>query len=233
MAKVLFDDEKERAAPKEVRGLLKLSGLKKGSVLDVACGTGRHSAAFAAKGFEVTGIDVSAAYLRKARLRLRAAGLSAKFDVAEISDLQAYRGRFDLVVNLFTSFGYLSTAAKNEASLRQMAACLKPGGFLAIELLPHESLLEIFTPQDAQSVDGGWLTQERRWNKDGRRLHTRATWDLKGRRKARDSDFQTYTRPELAALFKRAGLRKIRAFGDFNGQPFSVGDRLLMIGSKP
>lgn len=232
MARVLFDAEKEAEAPAEVRGLLRLTGLKRGAVLDAACGTGRHSAAFAAKGFAVTGVDVNAGYLREARRRLRAAKLKAGFHQAELSDLGAYAGRFDLVVNLFTSFGYLATAARNEASLRQMAACLKPGGWLALELLPRESLKQIFSAYDVQEVEGGWLIQERRWRAGGKRLATRAVWDLGGKIRAQDSEFQTYTRAELAALFKRAGFRAPRAYGDFNGRPFRAGDRLLMLGRK-
>jgi SAM-dependent methyltransferase len=232
MARVLFDDEKEAEAPLEVRGLLKLTGLRRGAVLDAACGTGRHSAAFAAKGFKVTGVDVNALYLRQARRRLRSRGLKARFLSGELSRLGAFAGGFDLVVNLFTSFGYLSSAAENEASLRQMAACLKPGGSLAVELLPRESLRRFFQPRAMQSVPGGWLIQERRWRPGGKRVATRAIWESGGRRRAFDSEFQTYSRAELLALFKRAGLRGLRAYGGFDGSPFRAGGRLLVLGRE-
>lgn len=232
MAGLLFDGRKELEAPSEARGLLKLTGLERGSVLDVACGTGRHSGAFAAMGMDVTGIDASAMYVKRAKARLKEAGRKARFVKADLRDLKAFKGRYDLVVNLFTSFGYLATASANERSLRQMAACLKPGGWLAIELLPRISLRRITEPEVIQRVPGGWLFEQRWFSDDGRSLHTRVTWDLKQGRRVQDSVFQTYDRAELIGLFKKAGLGRIKAHGDFQGRPFKAGDRLLILGRR-
>lgn len=232
MAGLLFDGRKELEAPVEARGLLQMSGLQGGSVLDVACGTGRHSGSFAAMGMQVTGIDTSAMYLKRAKARLKEAGQSARFVKADLRDLKAFKGRFDLVVNLFTSFGYLPTAAANERSLRQMVACLRPGGWLAVELMPRVSLKRITEAETIQRVAGGWLFEQRWFSDDGRFLHTRVTWDLKKGRRVQDSVFQTYDKAELAGLFKKAGLSRIKAYGDFRGRAFKPGDRLLMIGSK-
>jgi len=232
MAGLLFDARKELEAPAETRGLLKLTGREQGSVLDVACGTGRHSASFAALGLDVTGIDASAMYLKRAKARLKEAGKRARLVKADLRNLKAFKGRFDLVVNLFTSFGYLSTAAANERSLRQMVACLKPGGWLAVELMPRVSLQRITESETVQRIPGGWLFEQRWFSDDGRFLHTRVTWDLKKARRVQDSVFQTYDKAELADLFKKAGLSRIKAYGDFRGRAFKPGDRLLMMGSK-
>lgn len=232
MAGLLFDGRKELEAPAEARGLLQLTGLRGGSVLDVACGTGRHSGSFAAMGLQVTGIDSSAMYLKRAKARLKQAGKSARFVKADLKDLKAFKGGYDLVVNLFTSFGYLATAAANERSLKQMAACLRPGGWLAVELLPRVSLKRITEPEVIQRVPGGWLFEQRWFSDDGRFLHTRVTWDLKKGRRVQDSVFQTYDKAELAGLFKKAGLSRIKAYGDFHGRPFKAGDRLLILGCR-
>ena len=69
MGSLLFDGPAERSAPREIGGLLRLTGLKVGSVLDTACGYGRHSRVLAAKGWPVTGLDASSAYLREAGRR--------------------------------------------------------------------------------------------------------------------------------------------------------------------
>ena len=44
----------------------------------------------------------------------------------------AFRGEFDALVNLYTSFGYFS-ARENEAVLRRMARSLRPGGRILID----------------------------------------------------------------------------------------------------
>lgn len=233
MASLLFDAEKWRVAPGEVRGVLKLTGLRKGAVLDAACGVGRHSLEFARRGFDVTGVDASAAYLKLARVRARKEGLAARFEQADLLELKPYAGRFDLVTNLFTSFGYHTSAARNEAALKGMAASLRRGGWLAMELLPRETLDGWFRPKDwDRNADGSYVLQERRWDDGGRRMAATVTW-LKGRRRrVRQSSIFVYTREELAAMFRRAGLRSIRNFGGYDGRPFRGDSRLLMIGRK-
>jgi SAM-dependent methyltransferase len=233
MGGLLFDAAAWKAAPREVGGLLKLTRLRRGAILDAACGAGRHALDFARRGFEVTGVDATALYLREARQRAQRARLQARFERAELSDLKAYRGCFDLVTNLFTSFGYETTAARNEAVLRQMAACLKPGGQLALELLPRETLDAWFREKDwEQRPDGSYVLQERRWLDGGRRLSATVTWLRRGRATVRQSVIFVYSREELAALFRRAGLSGIKAYGGYDGRPFEGDSRLLMIGRK-
>src|SRR6185369_11613930 len=119
--------------------------------------------------------------------------LKVRFEQAQLSDLRRYHGRFDLVTNLFTSFGYYASAAQNLNALRQMAACLKPGGQLAMELLPRERLDEIFTPKSWEAVPGGYLLQERRWLSGGQRMGTRAIWVLKSGTRIYDSTVWVYS----------------------------------------
>jgi len=231
MGSVLFDDGAEEAAEGEVKGLLKLTGLKQGRVLDTACGYGRHSRALAERGWDVTGVDVMPGYLSEARRRAKAAGMAVKFKRAELKDLRAFRGGYDLVLNLYTSFGYYPTAAANLASLKQMAAALKPGGWLALELIPRESLLKTVEPYEERPVPGGQLWEERRWLSQGR-LETRVTWANGPRLRRSGSVMHTYSQPILAAMFKRAGLQKTRAFGTYRGRPFKAGGPLLMLGRR-
>jgi SAM-dependent methyltransferase len=231
MGAVLFDDGAEEAAEAEVKGLLKLTGLNPGRALDTACGYGRHSRALARRGWDVTGVDVMPGYLAEARRRAKAAGVAAKFKQAELNDLRAFQGGYDLVLNLYTSFGYYPTAAANLACLKQMAAALRPGGWLALELIPRESLLKTVEPYEERPVPGGQLWEERRWLGQGR-LETRVTWANGPRLRRRDSVMYTYSRPELAAWMAKAGLENSRTFGSYQGRPFKAGGPLLMLGRR-
>lgn len=231
MGALLFDDGAEEAAEGELRGLLRLTGLKRGSALDTACGYGRHSRALARRGFQVTGVDLTPGYLAEARRRARAAGLAIRFERADLKDLRAYRGGYDLVLNLYTSFGYEAGKAANAAVFRHLVAALAPGGWLALELLPRESLEAIVTPYEERPLAKGVLVEQREWLSGGR-LATRVHWAQGRRVRRRDSVLQTYTRKELLALAKAAGLGKIQGFGSYAGKPFKLGGRFLMVSSK-
>jgi 2-polyprenyl-3-methyl-5-hydroxy-6-metoxy-1,4-benzoquinol methylase len=231
MGALLFDDGAEESASAEVRGLLKLTGLKRGSVLDTACGYGRHSRALAQRGFQVTGVDLMPGYLAEARRRAKAAGVAVTFKKADLRDLRAYRGGFDLVLNLYTSFGYEAGKPANAAVFKQLVAALKPGGWLALELVPRESLEAVTEPYEERPLADGVLVEQREWLSGGR-LATRVHWARGRKVTVRDSVLQTYTRKELLALAKAAGLAKIQGFGSYAGRPFKVGGRFLLAGRK-
>ncbi len=235
MAQVLFDPKRVKAARAEVKAMLRLARLKRGArVLDAACGTGRHSLEFARRGYAVTGVDATAAYVAAAARQAKREKLKGiVFKKGDLRRLQRYRGAFDLTVNLFTSFGYYRTEKDNFEVLKQLSASLRPGGRLIMDLNPRESVESAFKPKDWQAVEGGYLMEKREWKDHGRRLSNE--WILalgKGRPKRLRWEIQLYTLPELKALFRRAGLKKIRTFRDFAGNAWRLGDRLVITGTK-
>ena len=75
----MFADRKFEVADNQVANILELAGLEGGSVLDLACGPGRHAAVLAKRGFRVTGVDLSPSLLRRARDRARAEGVDVEW----------------------------------------------------------------------------------------------------------------------------------------------------------
>ena len=107
------------------------------SILDVGCGPGRHVLEFARRGFQVTGIDVSATFIDIARRKANEEGLgSARFDVVDARDasaLVAAVGSVDRVVCLCQgAFGVMREDGEDEAVLRSITSVLKSGGRLAL-----------------------------------------------------------------------------------------------------
>ncbi len=100
-------------------------------MLDMACGRGRHSRQLASKGFDVTGIDLSADSIVEARIN---ESESLHFFVHDMR-LPFWMNYFDYAFNFFTSFGYFNTRREHENSIRTIAQSLKPNGIFVIDFL--------------------------------------------------------------------------------------------------
>src|ERR1017187_10061656 len=105
-----------------------------GKVLDLACGPGRHSLLFARKGFRVTGIDLSDNLLKVAESAARKEKLNIQFIKADLRHIQLSE-QFDLVVNLFTSFGFFDNEKDNFSIFKTASDLLKPGGYFVFDFL--------------------------------------------------------------------------------------------------
>ena len=101
----MFPDEKFDIAEEQVEELLDLVAFEGSIVLDLACGPGRHSTALAKKGLQVTAVDLSSFLLEKGRARASAEKVEIEWvreDMRQFARLEA----FDLIINMFTAFGY-------------------------------------------------------------------------------------------------------------------------------
>ena len=97
------------------------------SLLDVACGTGKHLEHLR-ETFDVAGVDIDEALLAAARERLPGVELSQ----GDMTSLSLGR-RFDAVTCLFSAIGYAETRSRMRAAIAAMAAHLEPGGVLVVE----------------------------------------------------------------------------------------------------
>jgi SAM-dependent methyltransferase len=104
-------------------------------ILELACGTGRVLLPLAREGYELTGVDVSAAMLELARQKIAAEGLASRVSLVEQDmrslDLEA---RFNLVLVALSSFSHLLTTEEQLSTLGRIYAHLNPGGILLLDL---------------------------------------------------------------------------------------------------
>jgi 2-polyprenyl-3-methyl-5-hydroxy-6-metoxy-1,4-benzoquinol methylase len=100
-------------------------------MLDVACGKGRHSILLAAKGFTVTGIDLSEDSIREAKEN---ESEHLEFYVHDMR-LPFRINYFDYAFNFFTSFGYFKTRREHDNAIRTIADAIKPNGIFVMDYL--------------------------------------------------------------------------------------------------
>lgn len=131
-------------------------------VLDVACGTGMHAIALARLGYDITGVDLSAGMIARARDNASAAGVDAQFKVAGFGQLTAMVGAgYDAVLCLGNSLPHLLTPNDLAAALADFAACLQPGGLLLIQNRNFDAVMtqreRWMGPQSYREGDTEWL----------------------------------------------------------------------------
>ncbi|MDQ3154105.1 MAG: class I SAM-dependent methyltransferase [Actinomycetota bacterium] len=133
-------------------------GLTPGSrILDVPCGSGRHSLALAARGHRVTGVDISTDAIAHARRTAADAHLDVEFELADMREIPQ-AGAFDATVCLGNSFGYLDMTGTRKF-VAALAGAVRPGGGLVVDFnATAETVLPGYTEL---LTDGGFTDIER------------------------------------------------------------------------
>lgn len=166
------------SAPEEVEQLLELLAsehdVDPASAFDVPCGIGRHAVALAERGLDVTGLDLSADYVERARERAEAAGVAgagdATFRQGDMRELDV-EGTFDLVLNVWTSFGYYDEETDRAilAALRERVA---EDGALVMELANKEGILADFQDDGVMRGEDHVSFETREYDPETSRMHT-------------------------------------------------------------
>lgn len=140
------DNHEARVFIKSLVDLLQLP--EASSVLDLACGKGRHSITLNEFGYNVLGVDLSAQSIAHAN---QFSNPSLSFAVQDMRE-PIQSKRFDAVFNLFTSFGYFSSTHENEKVCQAMAQMLNSGGKLVIDFMNAQKVIQNLVPSELKKV---------------------------------------------------------------------------------
>jgi len=233
-AAFMFPSDRWAKTPLEVDGILALTGVAAGGgVLDLCCGPGRHSLDLARRGFRVTGVDRTVAYLARARASAAAEGLAIDFVHADMREF-ARPAAFDLALSLFTSFGYFERPEDDRAVVRHVCESLRPGGCFVMEMMGKEVLARIYGERRWETVeDGSWVLQESRLGSHWGWIENRWILVKEGRQREHRFGHRLYAATELVSLLEGVGFSTVRSFGDLGGSPYDQrAQRLVVVARK-
>lgn len=201
---------------RQVARLIELLELPTGArILDLACGQGRHAHLLAEAGFDVDGLDLSAHLIDAAKAR--GTGKTLRYRRGDMRKLpSAWTGRFDAVVNLFTSFGFFADARDDARVVRECARVLKPGGVMLWQGGSRDGVMAKFLPSDWWTTrDGTIIAQDRSFDPLTGFLTIKSLWQGKRGTEHREHRIRLYTATRLAELMLDAGLVVEQAWDSF------------------
>jgi len=123
----------EERTKREVEFLVKVLELNEPKkILDLACGFGRHAIKLAELGHEVVGVDIMNGFLEIAKKRAEESGVKVEFIKGDIREMN-FKEEFDIVLLLYTSFGYFSDE-ENFKVLKNVYRALKSQGLFCLDI---------------------------------------------------------------------------------------------------
>ena len=142
-----------------------------------------------------------------------------------------WTGRFDAVLNLFTSFGFFTDPRDDARVITEFARVLKPGGVLLWHGGSRDGVMAGFLSRDWwQSNDGTMIAHERSFDPLSGMLTIESTWTGPGLRPGRRSHrIRLYTATRLAELCADAGLIVEEAYKGFTRKPLTRRSSEMML----
>src|SRR5215203_1205436 len=223
---ILYHHRNHDEASRFINCLLSyLQPLPGSKMLDLGCGTGRHSVQLAHYGYDVTGLDLAANSILKAKENF---GEHLRFDRADMRDSFGTE-LYNYVFSFFTSFGYFD-GKENITVAQNMANAVKPGGTVLIDYLNVHTALKKVVPFEVVKRDD-IVFYIARWF-DSNFIHKRIS--VSNLEAANETIFtervHLFQLKDFIAMFSKVGLTFKKAYGDYKLNAYSTNesDRLIM-----
>ncbi len=229
----LFDKGRFANAKEELDHILTLLDFKGQHILDLCCGPGRHSLGLAKRGYTVTGVDKSPLHIKKAQQAKKQAKVSLTL-IEEDMRTFLQPNSFDLVLNMFTSFGYFDDPQDDVQVMQNIYQNLRVGGRLILETMSKEILARIFQGTMSEYLEDGTLLVQKHEVSDDWSMIKNEWYLLKDNHyKMHAFRHRLYSAMELKRVAQDVGFSNITFYGSLKGEPYNhSADRLVMVASK-
>ncbi len=201
------------------------------TLLDLACGKGRHSIALASMGYDVCGLDLSPESIAWASQSEHASLHFFRHDMRHVFRVNY----FDMVVNLFTSFGYFCNDHDHTLAAKAIALGLKPGGRFIIDFINREPARAFIRSQSDEKLERNFIQFHitRRYTETHFIKHIEVLDQQKVFQF--EEKVRSFTPDELITLFSRYGLKQEHLFGDYHFSPYVQDEspRMIITFTKP
>jgi ubiquinone/menaquinone biosynthesis C-methylase UbiE len=226
---ILYRNRDEKEAQVFIDNLVQHLQIPKGSkLIDIACGKGRHATYFNSLGLDVVGVDLSPNSIASAKENENSTLQFLVHDMREVYQ----ENSFDVVTNLFTSFGYFEDNTNEQKAINAMATNLKSGGFLVIDFMNAEKVISNLVLKEKKMIDG-ILFDITRKVEAGHIIKDIHITDGEEKQHFQE-EVKALTLTDFSTFISNAGLKIIDIFGNYKLEDFNAtsSDRLILICKK-
>jgi ubiquinone/menaquinone biosynthesis C-methylase UbiE len=220
--------------------LLKIRNARPKRVLDLACGTGVVSEILTEKGYDVTGVDISAEMIEAAKRKAAKQNLNIEYIVQNAAEMELPGAPFELCVSLFDSLNYILDPSDLERSMQRVFAHLVPGGLFIFDVNSEFALINSFFDQDnLYSNDKLRYVWRSEYDAATRHCTVKMRFFLRHRdgvdREFREKHLQfAYREDELREMLERSGFTDIATYQAYSTRPVTeTSDRIFFVAQRP
>lgn len=201
---------------------------KKAVLLDACCGKGRHALYMNKAGFSVDAFDLSENNIRLAQQNQTATLHFYKNDIRT----PLFLNKYDVVFNLFTSFGYFENEADNISAIKALSDSIKPEGVLVMDFLNAHKTIDNMVEKEQKKV--GELTFNIKRKVKNGFIVKQISFEDNGRKFKFEERVKALYENDFKKYFNLAGLKLFKTAGDYNLNDFNktTSDRLILFAKK-
>lgn len=226
---ILYQNRNEEEAHHFIDTIIKYLNISNGSLLDLACGKGRHAYYLAEKGFDVVGLDLSKESIQSANATYQLPNL--EFYIHDMR-LPFRINYFDYIFNFFTSIGYFNDLKENEKVFHSMHLGLKDNGHILIDFMNTEKVINHLVARENKVIDGYHFYIHREVNNGKIIKHIQIEkeekiWLFK-------EEVQVLMQHHFHTFLNNTGFTLVKEFGDYrlNNYHPKTSDRYILLAKK-
>ncbi len=195
-----------------------------GTILDLACGKGRHSIYLNKLGYQVTGVDLSENSIATAN---QSSNDTLEFKTHDMRE--PMNETYDAVFNLFTSFGYFDTHEDNIKTLKTIKESINEYGFGVIDFFNADYIIENLIAEETKEIDG--ITFNIKRTVENNKIIKEIRFSDNGETYFFTEKVAAFTLTDFEAMMEEAGIYLLEIFGDYKLRKFykTQSERLIMI----
>ena len=226
---ILYQDRDEAEAKAFLNRLMqKLHFENHHKILDLACGRGRHTNYLASLGMNITGYDLSVSSIEYAT---ETALHPVNFGVRDMRKPFG-NNEFDIILNLFTSFGYFENESENLQVMHNISKALKPNGIVVIEYLNPDKVIKNLIALESKHIEN--ITFEISKSIKESFIYKNIKFNHNGENHDYTEKVMLIYKKQFEKYFSLTNLTLLNVFGNHQFNPYheSTSSRMILVAQK-